>query len=910
MKKFFIVLLIIIGLSAGGYFSYNWYKHQNLTVWSFIPSDAVMVYQPKNLASQWAENADKKIWDNLSTIAFINEIGEQLINIDSILGAENLLEDFFDKNALLLSAHITSQNSLDVLFALEIKQSGKENLLSKVIKHYSTSENLSQTTRQYLGYTITELSNKENQFSYVYYKNILVGSFTSFLVEDAIRTLDDSEYFSFQEKHSSLFGLSKIENDEGDLYVNSKTLAAFIGVFTDPVSADIKGLGKLTDLSFLDVAIHDESIIFNGFSLNSATRGNYLDSFDGIESSEFLMNSIVPTNTATLFHFSFDDGEKWHKNLKNFWRKNSPELLTNMGELENKYEFPVNDLYEFIGNELGVMTLESGSNNNPDLITALHINDVKLALTFFNQLSDLTNTESDTYSLEYKGSKIRQISVDEVPMRFFGTVFSGYASTYYTVYQSYVLMASSESAMKNILNNIHLENTWSKSLSMNDFLDIANKESNLSLFIKTKSALSQIKNKLNEKWLPIIEDNLNVLHQLDYCAVQFSNIDGKYYTNIVLQQSGNVVENTTNSSSEFISQSTFPRQIITKPFGVRNHNDRSLEFVVQDEAFNFYLLSADLDTLWNTVLEGEIITKIYQIDYYKNNKLQYLFASENEIHIIDRTGTYIPGYPISLPDNSTINQLTLIDYDNSKNYRIIVANEQGSYYMFDKSGKNLEGWNPRKLNGEPLSKPFHLRVRNTDVLVFTHKNGSINVLNRRGDHKKGFPLALDKDINSELFVEKGSSLASTFLTALTGDGELIRFNLEGKIASRKQLFRNNVNDQFQLVISTDGRNYVILRMDDNHVSILDSEGEESFTHDYPLNSFTAQYYNFSSENQVLVLTDSEQGFTYLYDINGVLIGGRPINTGHQIAMLYQSSTNSYKIFLTYEHQFSILEVAR
>lgn len=910
MKKVLIALLIIVVLSGGGVLFYSWYKHQNLTVWSFIPSDAAFVYESKNIVSHWNENADKKIWKNLAKLPFIEKTGRQLEVLDSLFGGNGELEKFFDQGELLLSGHVTSKDALDLLFAFEVKQIEEHDFLNRTLTHYLKSVKLSQSTRQYLGYTITELSNDEVQLSYVFYKNFFIGSFTSFLVEDAIRVIDDSDYFSFRDKNQSLFGLSKIENDQGNFYINSSSLNTLVGVFADPVKANLSTLSKLTDLSFLDVAINDESIVFNGFSLKNSIKGNYLDAFDGVESSEFLMVDLIPTNTVSLFHYSFDDGEKWHKNLKNYWRKNSPELLTNIGELENKYEFPVNDLYDFIGNELGIITLETGNNNKADLIACLHVKNSVEALGFFNQLSDITSTESDTYSEKFMGSKIRQISVEELPKRFFGPLFNGFKSTYYTDVNGYILMANSEAAIKSILDNVRNENTWGKSLRMNEFLSIANRESNLSLFVKTKSALGQIKNKLNEKWLPVVDENIDVLSRVDYCAVQFSNVDGKFYTSIALQHSDKITENTASVSSEFITQVDFPFSLTTKPYGVRNHNDRSLEFVFQDEVYNFYLLSSKYDTLWNKTLEGSIVSKMYQVDYYKNKKLQYLFATEKEIHIIDRTGAYIPGYPIALADQSEISNLSLIDYDGSKNYRIMVSTSAGQYYMFDKSGRNLEGWNPRNMSSEPIAEPFHLRVRNNDVLVFTHKNGTIEVLNRRGKSKKGFPLRLEKNIQSELFVEKGASMATTFMTTLSDDGELMKFNLKGEIKHRKQLFRNNTNDQFQLIQTSDKRSFMILRIENNQTTILDSDGEELFIHEYPLTGFTAQYYNFDSANQIVVLTDKDQEFTYLYDLKGHLLGGKPLNTGNQIAMLYQSASDSYKIFLTYDNHFSVLKLNR
>lgn len=904
MKKL-LIFLSIIALVAGGKLSYNWYKNHDLSTWSFIPSDAILVFQSNDISGMLKENREKPIWKNLANLPFIKNASEQLNVIDSLLESES----FFATHELLLSGHLTSKNSLDLLFALSFDEEKDKSHLSKILE-YVDSKGYKKSTRQYLGYDIIERSKDDIQFSFFIYKNLIVGSTTSFLVEDAIRVFDDSDYLNFKAKNGALFGLSKIEKDQGNLYVNSKKLDALIGIFTDPVKTNLSSLSKLTYLSFLDMAINDESIIFSGFSLNSALKGNYLDAFDGVESSEFLMHSVVPTNTSTLFHFSFNEPEKWHKNLKNFWRKNSPELLTNLGELENKFDFPIDDLYGFMGNELGIITLES-SVQSADLVAAMHVKDTEQALTFLNKLSNATNSEVDIYSSEYKGYDIRQIAVSEMPMRFFGPLFSGFEVTYYAIENDYVMMTNSEFVMNDLIDNLLSENTWSKSLKMNQFLDIANKESNLSLYVNTKSALDQIDIKLNEKWQPLIEANKSILNKLEFGVAQFSNVDGKFYTNIVLKHSDQIKEEiTSTNSSQFIAQTTVPGAIISKPFAVRNHNNRSLEFIVQNDQNSIYLISAKYDTLWSQNVSSKIVSEVNQLDYYKNNKLQYLFATQNQVHIIDRLGTYIPGYPLKIPIDEPIKFLSLIDYNETKAYRILASTKSGKYFMFDKSGENLEGWNPNNLENEPNAKPFHLRVRNSDVLLFTNGNGMIEMLNRKGEGKNGFPLEMNINIDQTSFLEKGASLRETHLTVISEEGELIKFNLEGEIKSRTQIFRNNTNDKFSLTKSSDQRSFLILRKDNNQITILNPKGEELFIHQYPTGNLNSQLYSFSTNHQVLVITDKDQEFTYLYSLDGKLISGQPINTGQSIAMLYQSATNSYKIFLTYGKHFSVINVNR
>ena len=61
-----------------------------------------------------------------------------------------------------------------------------------------------------------------------------------------------------------------------------------------------------------------------------------------------------------------------------------------------------------------------------------------------------------------------------------------------------------------------------------------------------------------------------------------------------------------------------------------NHNDRqNKEVIVQDNANNLYLINKEGVRLWKVKLSDKILGDVYQVDYYRNGKLQYLFNRNN-----------------------------------------------------------------------------------------------------------------------------------------------------------------------------------------------------------------------------------------------------------------------------------------
>src|SRR5690606_12694371 len=106
------------------------------------------------------------------------------------------------------------------------------------------------------------------------------------------------------------------------------------------------------------------------------------------------------------------------------------------------------------------------------------------------------------------------------------------------------------------------------------------------------------------------------------------------------------------------------------------------------------------------------------------------FATDKSLYIIDRKGEYIPGYPLAL--GYTVDQVNVIDYDKSKNYRFLLSDNVGNIFMYDKNGKNLEGWGPRSMDYQLACPPDHMRVRAKDIIFALEENGVLKAMTRRG----------------------------------------------------------------------------------------------------------------------------------------------------------------------------------
>ena len=110
--------------------------------------------------------------------------------------------------------------------------------------------------------------------------------------------------------------------------------------------------------------------------------------------------------------------------------------------------------------------------------------------------------------------------------------------------------------------------------------------------------------------------------------------------------------------------------LATNPKWIRNHRNKTMDIVVQDEKNVLYLFSNTGDLFWKKQLSGPIIGEIQQVDLYKNRRLQMAFRTQDRFIILDRNGKIVPPFNIKLP-NDTPQHLSVFDYDGNRNYRFL-----------------------------------------------------------------------------------------------------------------------------------------------------------------------------------------------------------------------------------------------
>jgi len=206
-------------------------------------------------------------------------------------------------------------------------------------------------------------------------------------------------------------------------------------------------------------------------------------------------------------------------------------------------------------------------------------------------------------------------------------------------------------------------------------------------------------------------------------------------------------------------------------YSFTNHLTQENELCFQDDNNTLHLINSTGTALWKKEINEQIQSVVYTVDLFKNGKFQLLFNTENYLHLIDRNGNYIQGYPIKLPQKVT-SPVTLLDYDNTKDYRILLACADKRIYNFSLYGIKTEGFIPVKTDNEVTLPVYYTKVGASDYLITVDAAGKIYAFSRKGVGRIDFKNKTIEGL-SHLYVSPGNNLDNTKLIYVDDKNNLL-----------------------------------------------------------------------------------------------------------------------------------------
>ena len=344
-------------------------------------------------------------------------------------------------------------------------------------------------------------------------------------------------------------------------------------------------------------------------------------------------------------------------------------------------------------------------------------------------------------------------NIYSLPDQFFkGSTAGRLFNRYFTVFENYLIFGPSVDELSRVIYQNVLHKTFVSDPVFKEISEYLSNRSNVTLFFGPYAYMDYKKEMMNEKMASYLEKMELFLRRIPGVVIQFSTEGDLFYQSISCQYTLQIKDKALT-----VWESLMDTAVVIKPVLVENHNTSEKEIFVQDLANKVYLINGTGRVLWKQPVDGPIMGDVYQVDFYKNGKLQYLFNTASKIHLIDRNGNYVERYPISLRSDAT-NPLALFDYDKSRDYRLFIATEDRKIYLYDIEGNMISGWRFGKTESMVSGKIQHFRLYNKDYIVVLDEN-RIYFLDRRGRERirqkerlvlsPGNPLTLDMNIREE-----------------------------------------------------------------------------------------------------------------------------------------------------------------
>jgi len=238
----------------------------------------------------------------------------------------------------------------------------------------------------------------------------------------------------------------------------------------------------------LDVKINDNNdFVLNGFSIDSASRPNYiLSSFSSQTPVPFTLKQYVSNRALMFASYGISDGASFTRDLEAFTKKNT-YIRDTLQQIARSLKVDANKLRSNLSGELGVCWMESKGQTTSKILI---INTQKGSdewIGAFNSLSQQLSIDTVFYE-KYSDYEIRELPLYRFPEKIFWPLVSGFNTSYYTKLGNAIFVGEELEELKRFLEDIDREDTWGKSVAQNKFLESTLLESNVSLYVNTPAS--------------------------------------------------------------------------------------------------------------------------------------------------------------------------------------------------------------------------------------------------------------------------------------------------------------------------------------------------------------------------------------------------------------------------------------
>jgi len=880
-----IAVGVLLSIAIGLQFIKKQEKEVPKTI-NAIPVDAAVILQTNNLPSLIQKLNNSNVFkDEFSSVSEWKAFFNKIEFIDSLFTSKREIKNAFSANEFVCSGHLLSKHKLDFLFVLSLNNESLENEIRNYIAEL-VDERAAIMQRSYEGFHVYDLAFfneefKDESFSYTFANGYFIFSFSKILTEEAIRTLNSGVSLKSDKVYKKL-AQSAGKNVDANLFINYKYFSkSLMSIVNSKNTSFFQFANHFASWTVFDLKLKNSAILMSGLSYSSDSANNYLNVFKGQDNIDNDFLNILPENTSAFLAINLNDLSSFKTKYINYLKKNRKyrRVQLKLNEINKYYKTDLaNFLYENLEGTISITNVQK----RPSESNQQHIGFFQLQDTdeFTETLSEISKQSSMPDSMVINEQNIEidkksNIFIKNFPAPhifplIFGKVFNPLNANFYTIIDDYLIVADTPQLLKQYYKQYKLKATLLKNKDFEKFSNSISSESNIFLYANFFHSNLLLKTELSKKLSKIYSKNTDKFNKLQAVSLQFGLEKEFFFTNIYLNY---------NPAFRKKTESAWEVRLDTllnmKPQIITNHYTGNKEVLVQDASNNIIMLGTDGKILWKRRLPGKILGKVHQIDFYKNSKLQLLFNTKKHLFLIDRNGKDVENYPIKFKSPAT-NGLLVLDYDGTKNYRILVACKNKSVYLLNKNAAKVDGWQFEKTLGTVKESIQYFNYDGKDYLVFAD-NKKVYILNRRGQTRIELKSQFIKSKNSTFYFDKGNSPENARFVTTSNAGIVYFIYMNGTL-KKMTLDEFSPNHHFKYEdLYGNGKKYFIFT-DENRLVVFNHDKSVRFEQEFDGQlSNSLNLYTITGKSKFLGLSVNKKNKIYLISPNGKAVKGFPMS---------------------------------
>ncbi len=899
MSKRTRILLIISTIILAGAGVYGFYRIHKLKApvrdpLEAIPNSAFCLISTNDIRGTWEKlNRGNLVWDAMTETQWASSCAQNASLVDSLLSTDKDVADFFEDRPCWLSLHCTGNDNFDYLITAALPSVGDMTDFLVFVKQYAKPKSAEEEWKGNPIYAVGEMHN--GGFCVGMVKGVILISGNEDLLKAGMDQLEKGPTLK-NDRNFVAVQQTAGEKATANVYVNySKLSVGLTRISSDNMHDRIEGISRFAEWTEMDLSLRPNAVLMNGYTSAPDSAAEFLGIFKGQQPQHIEAASILPANAISYVSYGISNFQLFNQRYETYLEKEglADERRDKLSQLKHNYNFdPDKQIGNWLGNEIVMATLPAPDGGTTTFALFGAASTAEAKTTFLEMANSVDSIPShDTVFLhtapanaqrsDSSGYAIRKVPVPGMLPATFGDVFGDLQEAYYTIVKQFVVFAPDENSLRAFIAANENGNTLARNHAYADFATNISQQASLTIYVSPGHSESPLKERASPAFAEDLKKHAGLMKRFDGAILQYATGDNDlFYTNIFLRHNP-----TTKKDITSLWETQLDTTFANKPELVFDHKTKGLDIFIQDDANKIYLISSTGEILWKKQLPEKIIGDVEQVDALKNGKFQLIFNTASSIFIVDRNGNDLAPFPVKFPAAAT-NPLRVMDYDNNRDYRFLVACADKKIYNYNIKGEKVDGWKLPSTTDFVVAPILRTVVADKDYVIIADRSGKTYVTDRQGNTR----LDLKEQLNSsgtEFFVETGKDLAHTRIVSADSLGNVSRLSLTDDLERMHFMdFEETPGFDYDDINGDGNREFIFL--DTHRLMIFNQEKSPvmSFTFDAPV-SCKPEIFFFDNKDVRIGAISPSTSELHLINNGGADAEGFPIpgNTPFNIGRL-------------------------